>query len=74
MFTPSSNGDSALQNKLEIVKHVIDLKIQARDAAKASIERKAQKDKIMAIIATKQDQALQEKDVSELEAMLSALN
>ena len=71
--TASASGNPELQEKLDIVKHVIHTKLEERQAAKVALERKAQKEKIMEIIATKKDQELQDKDVNELEAMLASL-
>lgn len=64
------NVNDELQMKFDIVKRVIEVrKAEAEDKAKAAAA-KAQKEKILELIAAKRDQSLQEKTLEELEAML----
>lgn len=70
---PSSGADKILQAKLEIVKHVIKTKQAENEAERTAADRKAQKARIMEIIAQKQEQEILGKPLDELTAMLAAL-
>lgn len=70
---PKSKADDLLQLKLEIVKHVIQVK-QAENAAAAELaDRRNKKEKLLELIARKQDQQLEGKPLEELQAMVEAL-
>ena len=62
--------DTALDVQIAIVKYIFDIKMQEANARLLDKERKAQKQKIMAILANKQEQELQNKSVDELQKML----
>jgi hypothetical protein len=55
------------------VKRVIAVKVEERDAAASALKRKEEKQKIMALIADKKDDALKGKSLEDLEKMLEAL-
>jgi hypothetical protein len=59
--------------KLEAVKRVIAVKQAERKAAATAREKSEQKQKIMALIAERRDDALKGKPLEELEAMLAGL-
>ena len=65
--------DTALDVQIAIVKHIFDIKMQEANARLLDKERKAQKQKIMAILANKQEQELQNKSVDELQKMLEEI-
>lgn len=65
-----STVNTTLEIKLEILKEVIADRIAQNESDKTSADRKQRKEKIMQIIATKEDQALADKPVEELEKML----
>lgn len=63
-----------LEVKIEIVKHIVEFKLkEATDKLKVK-EKKEQKQKIMEILATKQNESLQNKTEDELRAMLENLD
>lgn len=70
---PAVSGTSELAEKLEIVKSVIALRIEEREAAKDAVAKKEKRERIMAIIANKEDQNLQEKGLGELKSLLDDL-
>lgn len=73
-FVSAANPkDSDLQNKLEIVKGVIKVRVEERDLAKASKERSEKKQRLMEIINKKQDAELENKSVDELKGLLESL-
>lgn len=65
--------DTALDVQIAIVKYIFDIKMQEANARLLDKERKAQKQKIMAILANKQEQELQNKSVDELQKMLEKI-
>ena len=66
----STPVDATLQLKFEIAKAIYLDKKEERDAAKNAAEKKAHNEKIMELIAKKQDEDLGSKSVDELKAML----
>ena len=56
-----------------IVKHVIAVRLEERDAAKAVQEKKAKKAKILEILASKEDNAMQNMSEEDLRKMLEEL-
>lgn len=65
--------DTALDVQIAIVKYIFDIKMQEANARLLDKERKAQRQKIMAILANKQEQELQNKSVDELQKMLEEI-
>ena len=65
--------NTTLVNKLEIVKHIIETKMTEAEARKNAADKAAKKNKILGLIAEKQDQALGEKSVEELMKEYDAL-
>ena len=66
-----SAPDPTAQLSFDILKDVYMTKKEENQAKKELLERKAHDQKIMEIIASKKDQALQDKSIQELEQMLS---
>jgi CHASE3 domain sensor protein len=66
--------DEELESKIEIIKHIVSVKLVEAEARVLAKEKKEQKQKIMSIIASKKDEALQNKSIDELEAILGELN
>ena len=66
-----SDADAELETKIAIVRHIVSVKLAEKEAAKAEAENKARKQRIMEILADKEDSALKDKSVEELRAMLS---
>ena len=58
---------------LAIVKRIIEVRVAERDAAALSKKRAEEKQKILALISEKQDEALKGKTLEELQAMVGAL-
>nr|DAZ40948.1 MAG TPA: hypothetical protein [Caudoviricetes sp.] len=73
LLTTKTAEDTALDIQIAIVKHIFDIKMQEANARLLDKERKAQKQKIMAILANKQKQELQNKSVDELQQMLEEI-
>lgn len=65
--------DPRLQLSFDIVKHVINVKKAENKAALEARERAEKKQKIMALIARKQDEGLEAKSEDELREMMASL-
>lgn len=65
--------DRLLEQQIEIVKYIVAEKLAAAEAAKHRQENREQKQKILAVLANKQEQELLSKTPAELEAMLAEL-
>ena len=65
--------DTELEVQIAIVKHIVSVKLAEKEAAEKVSAKKAQKQKIMSIIATKQDEALQNSSIDDLKKMLDEL-
>ena len=59
---------------LEIVKHVIDTKLAEEEAAKTRADNKLKKEKLLAILAEKQDGKLSDLSEKELKRQIAALD
>lgn len=73
LLDTKSSEDEELAAQIEIVKYIFTVKQEEKKAAETAKERKEQKQKIMAILASKQDEALHGKSIEELEKMLDEL-
>lgn len=59
---------------IDIVKHIVSVKLEKQNAQRMAAERSIQKQKILKIMAKKQDSELQEKSLDELSQMLDELD
>lgn len=66
-------SDTLDQLKFDLVRDVIAVRVAERDAADIAAARKEEKQKIMALIEKKKDEALSGTSLEELEARLKAL-
>lgn len=66
--------DDILSTKIEIVKYIFNEKLEEKKNRQEAVERKEKKQKIMQIIATKQDEALRNASVEDLQKMLDDLD
>lgn len=73
LLATKTKEDETLAIQIEIVKHIVSVKLAEAEAAKKSKEISAQKQKIMEILAAKKDADLQNKSIDELQAMLEGL-
>lgn len=73
LLSTKTTEDAILDTQIAIVKYIFDVKVQETNARLLEKERKEQKQKIMSILATKQEQELQNKSVEELQKMLNEI-
>lgn len=67
-----SSASSKLKLQFDIVKHVIDVKLEERDAAKVKKEEAEKRQRVMEILERRKDEKLETMSDEELEAMLKA--
>lgn len=69
----SSTQADVLETKFEIVKRVIQIKVEERDQVERARTKAAQKQRIMEIIDRKQNEQLEESSIEDLHKMLGDL-
>lgn len=74
LLTTKSAADTELANKIELVKYIVSIKLAEADERVNAAEKKAQRDKIMKIVAKKKDKELEDMDVDQLMKKLEELN
>ena len=62
-----------LEVQIAIVKHIVSVKLAEKESAEKALAKKEQKQKIMSILAAKENEALQNSSVEELQKMLDEL-
>ena len=68
-----TSKDSELEQKLDLIKYIIAVRKEESAAQRDAITRKQQREKISALLASKQEQELASKTPEELQAMLDEL-
>jgi hypothetical protein len=74
LLSIKTNVDTELEVQIAIVKHIVSTKLAEQVAREKAAAKKSQKQKIMSIIATKEDEALQNSSVDDLKKMLDKLD
>ena len=72
LATPT-NEDTVLDTMIAIVKYIVGVKLEERRSVTEAKAKKEQKQKIMSILSAKQDEALHNKSIEELQAMLDEI-
>ena len=65
--------DEVLKTKIDIIRHIVTVKLDEAKQAERAKENRDQKQKILGILAEKQDADLRNKTPDELQAMLNQL-
>lgn len=71
LLNTKTKEDELLDIQIEIVKHIVSVKVEESNAKAKAKEEKERKQKIMAVLSAKKEQDLQNKSIEELEAMLN---
>lgn len=72
-FVSSQTTDKTVEEKFAIVKHIIDVKVAERDAAAIRAKNSEMKQRILEVIAQKEDNELVNKDIDELRKLAESL-
>lgn len=73
LVEPGTQPNAELLLAFEIVKHVIAVRVRERDELKAASDRREKKNRILELIARKQDEELGQKSVDELRQLAESL-
>jgi len=73
LLNTKSKADEEIEAQIEIVKHIVSVKLAEKEAKDKVMIKKEQKQKIMQIMATKQDEALHNASLDDLRKMLEDL-
>lgn len=73
LLATKSKEDEMLTTQIEIVKYIVSVKLAEAEVKSQEKAMREQKQKILSILADKQDEALQNMSVEDLQAMLSKM-
>lgn len=73
LLSEKESVDTELEVQIAIIKYIVDVKKKEKEAKDKAAEKKAQKQKIMSIIASKENEALQNSSLEDLKKMLEEL-
>lgn len=73
LLATKSKEDEMLTTQIEIVKYIVSVKLTEAEVKSQEKAMREQKQKILSILADKQDEALQNMSVEDLQAMLSKM-
>lgn len=71
LLSTKSKGDEVFELKIEIVKHIVMVKQEEKEAREKKFLNRERNQKIMSIIAAKQDEQLHNMSVEELQKLLA---
>ena len=74
LLATKSAEDQDLANKIDIVRDIVSVKLAEAAERVSAAEKKAQRDKIMEIVAKKKDKALEDMGIEDLMKKLEELN
>ena len=74
LLETKTKEDETIENQIAIVRHIVSVKQREANDRLREKERKAQKQRIMEIMADKEDEALKSKSTEELRKMLEELD
>lgn len=73
LLNTKSKADKELDIKIEIIKYIVSVKLEEQDLKLQEKTQREKKQKILEILATKKDEELLNKPITELEKMLNEL-
>ena len=73
LLNTKSEADVVLENKIEIVKYIVSVKLEEAEAKKKSRENREKRERILQIMADRQDKAMLEASDEDLQKMLEEL-
>lgn len=74
LLATKSAEDQDLANKIDIVRYIVSVKLAEAAERVSAADKKAQRDKIMEIVAKKKDKALEDMGIDDLMKKLEELN
>lgn len=73
LLATKTDVDTELEVQIEIVKHIVSVKLAEQEMREKAVATKAQRQKIMSIIADKENEALKNCSIDDLRKMLGDL-
>lgn len=73
LLSTKSKADETLELQIEIVKYIVSVKLAEKEAREKATEKAAQRQRIMEIMAKKQDESLENASMEDLQRMLTEL-
>lgn len=73
LLNVQTKEDEVLEIKIEIVKHLVEIKVSEQEERNKAKDKKEQKQKLMAILARKENEELEGKSTEEIKKMIEAL-
>lgn len=73
LLSTKSKADETLELQIEIVKYIVSVKLAEKEAREKAAEKSVQRQKIMEIMAKKQDESLENASMEDLQKMLAEL-
>lgn len=74
LLSTKSKADTILELQIEIVKYIVSVKLAEQEAREKAAEKSVQRQKIMEIMAKKQDESLESASMEDLQRMLAELS
>jgi hypothetical protein len=74
LLSEKTGVDEELEVQIAIVKYIVSIKLAEKEAAEKAAEKKAKKQKLMSIIAAKENEELQNASMEDLRKMLDELD
>ena len=74
LLDAKANVNTELEVQVAIIKHIVSVKLAEKEAAEKAYAKKEQKQKIMSIIAAKENEELQNSSIDDLKKMLDELD
>lgn len=73
LLSIKTKADETLELQIEIVKYIVSVKLAEKEAREKTAEKSAQRQRIMEIMAKKQDESLENASMEDLQKMLAEL-
>jgi hypothetical protein len=74
LLSEKTGVDEELEVQIAIVKYIVSIKLAEKEAAEKAAEKKVKKQKLMSIIAAKENEELQNASMEDLRKMLDELD
>lgn len=71
LLSTKTKADETLELQIEIVKYIVSVKLAEKEAKEKAAEKSAQRQRIMEIMAKKQDESLEKASMEDLQKMLA---
>jgi hypothetical protein len=70
----TSSRNKELQLKFDIVKYIIDVRLQEKDSAEKQVQNRQKKEEILSIIKEKESESMKSMNTEQLKALLESLS